>query len=156
MSATVTRRSALTAAGAVLAGVVGGVIYGRHSDARKAAATSSGYYGYGPTASAASTGSTGPGGPGRKSIAPLAKVPAGGGLITSGLVLVRAGDSVKAFSSTCTHLGCTVNRVSDGKIFCPCHGSVFNAATGAVVQGPASKPLPEVQVTVRNGEVFTA
>jgi Rieske Fe-S protein len=147
MSATVTRRSALTATIAVLLGGVAGFVYGRDSDARKSAATPGGYYSYGPQPS---------GGPSRKLIAPLARVPVGGGLITSGLVLVRDGNNVRAFSSTCTHLGCTVSKVSGGKILCPCHGSVFNATTGAVLQGPASKPLPAVQVTVTNGEVYTA
>ena len=144
MSGTVTRRSALTAAAALAVGVVAGFAYGRSNDARKAP-SSGGGYGYGGS----------PGGA-PKPLAPLAMVPDGGGLITSGVVLTRSGSTVKAFSSTCTHLGCTVNKVSDGKIFCPCHGSVFDAATGAVVQGPASSPLPAVPVTVRGGEVYTA
>jgi Rieske Fe-S protein len=63
---------------------------------------------------------------------------------------------VHAFSSTCTHLGCTVNKVTKGKIYCPCHGSVFSAQSGAVEQGPATRPLPAVQVTVRNGMVYRA
>jgi nitrite reductase/ring-hydroxylating ferredoxin subunit len=147
MTATVTRRSALTAAGALAIGLVAGFAYGRNSDARNRP-SSAGGYGYG--------GGGGSSGGAPKPLAELATVPDGGGLITSGVVLTRTGGAVKAFSSTCTHLGCTVNKVSDGKIFCPCHGSVFNAATGAVVQGPASSPLPPVPVTVRGGEVYTA
>jgi Rieske Fe-S protein len=147
MSANVTRRSALTAASALAVGVVAGFAYGRNNDARKSPST--GGYGYGGSNGGSSGGAAQP-------IAALAKVPDGGGLITSGVVLTRSGDAVQAFSSKCTHLGCTVNKVSDGKIFCPCHGSVFNAATGAVIQGPASSPLPSVPVTVRGGEVYTA
>lgn len=151
MTATVTRRSALTAAAAAAIGVVAGFAYGRNSDARKSPKTGGGYIYGGSSGSSASPGS----GP-AKALASVAKVPVGGGLITSGVVLVRSGNSVKAFSATCTHLGCQVTKVSGGKIFCPCHGSVFNASTGAVVQGPASSPLPPVQVTVRNGEVYPA
>lgn len=145
MSGRVTRRSALTGAAALAVGAVAGFAYGRSSDARKSPSSGGGYdhEAGGPSSVAA------------KPLAPLAKVPDGGGLITSGVVLTRSGNAVKAFSSTCTHLGCTVNKVSDGKIFCPCHGSVFDAATGAVVQGPASSPLPSVPVTVRDGEVYT-
>lgn len=147
MTGPVTRRSTLAGAAALAVGLIAGFAYGRNSDARKSPSPGGGY-GYG--GGSASTG----GAP--KPLAALAKVPDGGGLITSGVVLTRSGSTVRAFSSTCTHLGCTVNKVSAGKIFCPCHGSVFDAATGAVVQGPASSPLPAVPVTVRGGEVYTA
>ena len=84
-------------------------------------------------------------------------MPAGGGWIGNGVVVTReSGNTIHAFSSTCTHLGCAVNQVSGGKIFCPCHGSEFDAKTGAVVQGPATAPLPTVKVTVKGGEVFPA
>lgn len=57
----------------------------------------------------------------------------------------------RAFSAVCTHAGCVVDKVEDGVISCPCHGSTFNATTGAVVQGPATEPLPAVAVRVENG-----
>ena len=88
-------------------------------------------------------------------IAALADVPVGGGLIRGNLVVTRpTGDEVHAFSAICTHQGCKVGRVADGRIDCPCHGSVFDAATGAVVKGPASTPLGKIAIVVRNGQVY--
>ncbi|WP_063838226.1 Rieske 2Fe-2S domain-containing protein [Saccharothrix sp. ST-888] len=54
-------------------------------------------------------------------------------------------------SAVCTHSGCTVNAPKSGQLYCPCHGSRFDAATGAVINGPATKPLPRYTVT-RNGD----
>jgi Rieske Fe-S protein len=69
------------------------------------------------------------------------------------VVLVRSGDAVRAFSAICTHQGCTVDGVTDGVITCPCHGSTFDAETGDVVTGPATRPLAPVQVEVADGVV---
>ncbi len=71
------------------------------------------------------------------------------------LVRLESGDFV-AYSAVCTHRQCTVGY-SEGNLSCPCHGSVFDPTSGgAVVNGPATQPLPEIPVEVRDGEVFRA
>ena len=58
------------------------------------------------------------------------------------LFLVRKGNTFRAVSAICTHLGCTVLRNTTGNGFhCPCHGSLFND-NALVTSGPAPKPLP--------------
>jgi Rieske Fe-S protein len=59
---------------------------------------------------------------------------------------------VTAFSAICTHRGCTV-RPAGAEFHCPCHGSKYDAFTGAVIQGPAQRPLPSIPVTVVGGNV---
>lgn len=96
-----------------------------------------------------------------ESLADLADVPAGGALAlttSDGVPIVIAQPSageVVAFSAICTHQGCTV-EVQDAVLRCPCHGSEFDALTGAVMHGPAEDPLPRVAVAVENGTVVTA
>lgn len=84
-----------------------------------------------------------------------ADVPVGGGVV-SGLVVVTqptSGD-FKAFSSTCTHQGCTVNQVSGGFIVCPCHQSHFAIADGApTADSMAKAPLPAKTVTASGGNL---
>jgi Rieske Fe-S protein len=72
-------------------------------------------------------------------------------------VVVRTStDEVEAFSARCTHKGCQVSASDAGKLACPCHGSVFDLHTGAVIEGPAQRPLAKVAVTVRDGEIRLA
>jgi Rieske Fe-S protein len=90
-------------------------------------------------------------------ITPLADIPENGGTVFPDrqIVVTRgAGTTVHGFSAVCTHQGCLVSAVSGGEITCPCHGSAFDAATGAVRRGPAQKPLPAVPVSVVNGSVM--
>ena len=80
-----------------------------------------------------------------------AEIPVGGGKVFPKLDVVLTQPTqgtFEAFSATCTHAGCTVGSVKDGLITCPCHGSQFDAATGAVRRGPAEKALPKKSVTV--------
>ncbi|MCU1678973.1 MAG: DoxX family rane protein [Frankiales bacterium] len=66
-------------------------------------------------------------------------------------VLLRpAADTVLAYDRTCTHLGCLVTTptAASGPISCGCHGSEFDAATGAVTAGPAPAPLTRIPVSV--------
>ncbi|MGW4693977.1 Rieske 2Fe-2S domain-containing protein [Kitasatospora cineracea] len=85
---------------------------------------------------------------------PAAQVPVGGSATVkdpaSGdavYIVQPAAGQYAGLSSVCTHSGCAVNPPKDGKLYCPCHGSTFDAATGAVITGPAVKPLPKYAVT---------
>jgi Rieske Fe-S protein len=71
------------------------------------------------------------------------------------LVHLESGNFV-AYSAVCTHQQCTV-AYRNGQLACPCHGSVFDPANnGQIVSPPASRPLPQIPVEVRGGEVFKA
>lgn len=63
------------------------------------------------------------------------------------LVMALPGGTFAAVSAVCTHLGCTVAySASRNDVECPCHGSIFTTG-GAVLQGPASLPLPAYPAT---------
>src|SRR5579863_1014930 len=86
-----------------------------------------------------------------------ADIPLGGGMIfTAAKVVVTqpARNVFKAFSAVCTHVGCLCNQVADGTINCPCHGSKFKIADGAVAAGPAPSPLAAVPIAVADGKIL--
>jgi len=92
-------------------------------------------------------------------LAKAADIPEGGGKIfkDQGVVVTQpTAGTYKAFSSTCTHQGCTVSGITDGAITCPCHHSHFSIADGSVKKGPATKPLPEEQITVDGDSIKLA
>ncbi|MFF0392735.1 Rieske (2Fe-2S) protein [Kitasatospora sp. NPDC004615] len=83
-------------------------------------------------------------------------VPVGGGKVyreQAVVVTQPAAGEYKAFSAKCTHAGCLVNGVAKEQIQCLCHGSRFAITDGAVLDGPAPKPLPEYKVAVQNGQL---
>ena len=63
------------------------------------------------------------------------------------LFAVKKG-SKEAFSLSCTHQGCTVNKKDDGKFVCPCHGAVYDNQ-GKVLQAPAPRNLNTYQVVAQ-------
>lgn len=117
----------------------------------------------GPAAPGASTpGSSAPGSATAGTATPLAKlsdIKVGEAISATGpdgakLIIARpTANTVAAFSAICTHQGCTVAPAGK-ELDCPCHGSVYNATTGAVIDGPAPRPLPTVSVTLSGQDVL--
>jgi len=143
----ISRRSSLRGLAVSLVGAVAGFVVARNSGAAtsKGATTAANGYGAAPAS-------------GGKLLAPVERVPAGGGLILANdkIVLTNSsGGRIQGFSAVCTHQGCTVGSVSGGAIICPCHGSRFDAQTGAVISGPAALALPQIPVIVANDNVYT-
>lgn len=68
-------------------------------------------------------------------------------------LVFRADETtVAAFGTVCTHQGCAVQPDGD-RLHCPCHDSVFDAATGEVLEGPADRPLPAVPVRIEGQQI---
>ena len=92
-------------------------------------------------------------------LAQTSEVPVGGAkfLDSPSVVITQptAGD-FHAFSRVCTHRGCPVQDIVDGKIHCGCHDSLYDMTTGANVGGPAPAPLTTVEIVVKNGEIEEA
>lgn len=91
-------------------------------------------------------------------VASLADIPVGGSIdATIGgepvLLAQPTAGEVVAYSAICTHQGCVV-AAAGAKFECPCHGSIFDAATGDVEVGPALEPLESVSVTVDGDRVI--
>jgi Rieske Fe-S protein len=89
-------------------------------------------------------------------VASTADVPVGGGTVfpKDNIVVTQpVADEFKAFSAVCTHVGCLLDKVANGTIDCPCHGSTFRIADGSVVTGPATRPLTSVPITITAGMI---
>jgi len=72
------------------------------------------------------------------------------------IFLLKRGEAIYALANKCSHLG---GPLSEGKmvgnsIQCPWHGSRFCVKDGSVVDGPATHPLPVLDVQLREGQVY--
>lgn len=69
-------------------------------------------------------------------------------------VVKTADGKVLAFSPICTHLGCAYHwDAGKGEFLCPCHGSEFSI-DGAVISGPAPRPLDRFEIKVENARLW--
>jgi thiosulfate dehydrogenase [quinone] large subunit len=118
-------------------------------------------------AATASPHQAGPAAPGQtppgKAIGPASSVPVGQAASftdpSSGdpsLVIQPSAGTFVAFDAVCPHAGCPVGYDAAAKVIaCPCHGSQFNAATGAVEVGPATTGLTKLAIAEgSNGQLY--
>jgi Rieske Fe-S protein len=100
---------------------------------------------------------SGSGSSGGTTLAKVADVKVGSGIITANYVITQPeAGTFKAFTKVCPHAGCDVNKVDAGVIKCPCHGSQFSIKDGSVTTGPATKGLTEATVKVDGANIVSA
>lgn len=91
-----------------------------------------------------------------QALATAAEVPVGSGVVADGTLITQPTAGVfKGFVARCTHAGCALSTVTDGKAVCPCHGSAFGL-DGEVLRGPATQALRARAVAVRDGQIVVA
>jgi cytochrome b6-f complex iron-sulfur subunit len=73
-----------------------------------------------------------------------------------GILIRTASGELRAFSATCTHLGCIVQYRDDiQNIWCACHNGHFDLH-GHNVSGPPPAPLEAYDVNVRGDQIVVS
>ncbi len=149
----VQRRTILTAGGLVLAGGALAACGGADSTATEAAT------GAPATGAPAAPATEAPATPVSGVLASVSEIPVGGGVIVPEPPIVitqPVAGTFKAFTAICPHQGCLVSEVAENQIVCPCHGSLFSAEDGAVVQGPSEQGLTAASIAVQGDSIVLA
>ena len=55
-------------------------------------------------------------------------------------IVINKNNHITVYSAQCPHLGCKINKIENGELVCPCHGSVYDL-DGNVTKGPSYKNL---------------
>jgi nitrite reductase/ring-hydroxylating ferredoxin subunit len=72
-----------------------------------------------------------------------------------GIMVRLKEDQYVAYGQKCTHLQCPVLwDKQEGKLICPCHKGAFAVEDGRVLYGPPERPLPELQLVIKNDGVY--
>jgi nitrite reductase/ring-hydroxylating ferredoxin subunit len=70
--------------------------------------------------------------------------------------VANAGGNLHAFDDTCTHTGCSLamGKLDGTTVTCACHGSQFDVTSGAVLRGPAQRPVRSRLVQVEGEDLL--
>lgn len=73
-------------------------------------------------------------------------------------VLVNVNGDIKAYSTVCPHLSCTVQWMPEKsekeKLWCNCHNGSFDPSSGAVTGGPPPKGLTVFTIETRGSDIY--
>jgi len=62
-------------------------------------------------------------------------------------IIINENEELTVLSAHCTHLGCKINTLENGRLICPCHGSEYNLY-GNPIKGPAYRNLEKIQAEI--------
>ena len=70
--------------------------------------------------------------------------------------IANTAGQLYAIDDTCTHMGCSLahGTLEGTTVTCPCHGSQFDVTSGAVLRGPARRPVRSHRVEVRGADLL--
>jgi nitrite reductase/ring-hydroxylating ferredoxin subunit len=70
--------------------------------------------------------------------------------------VANTGGRLYAFDDTCTHAGCSLalGKLDGTTVTCVCHGSRFDVTNGAVLAGPARRPVRSRVVQTEAGDLL--
>lgn len=63
----------------------------------------------------------------------------------------KSNNTLRFYSTKCTHLGCKIKKQENSQLVCRCHGSRFDT-NGRVITGPATRDLPPLEYSVEHKE----
>jgi nitrite reductase/ring-hydroxylating ferredoxin subunit len=71
--------------------------------------------------------------------------------------VASANGDLYAFDDTCTHTGCSLaeGKLDGTTVTCSCHGSQFDVTSGAVIRGPARRPVRSRLVQIQGDDLLT-
>ena len=74
------------------------------------------------------------------------------------LLVANVGGEYRSIGDECTHAECSLaeGEIDDGTVICPCHGSVFDLRSGAVLEPPATEREPVYQARIEGDEIRVA
>ena len=72
------------------------------------------------------------------------------------VAVANADGHLYALEDTCTHRGCSLasGKLDGTTVTCPCHGSQFDVTSGAVIRGPATRPVRSRSVQIAGEDVL--